>query len=139
METGASEPCETQGDDVEARARGTSDARPQASAFLVVFSLLDPHSHGVGLEVEEEVTYVELDELGNTKGADRTQCDDSDVSNITQGRARSGEHCLDVGGGDRELVATGYTTQAFERLGPGFDFLLVIREGKPELEVPIDD
>jgi hypothetical protein len=129
VETGTSEPCETQRNYVVAGAGCSSDARPQASSFLIVLPFLDPHSHGVGLEIEEEITHVELDEFGDTKGAYCSQGDDGDISDITQGGTGGGEHSLEVCGGDCELVTARDTTQAFERLGPGFDFLLVVGEG----------
>ncbi len=51
---------------VVSRVGGSADARPQASAFRVIFALFDSKSHDPGgVEVEEHITEVELCEFGD--------------------------------------------------------------------------
>jgi hypothetical protein len=53
LEASTLQPGAEQVNDIEPGVGGMSDARPQASALLVVLTLLDANSQSPGLEIEQ--------------------------------------------------------------------------------------
>jgi hypothetical protein len=128
----AGEPGSAKRDDVELWVGGLTDSRPEPCPFLIVLPFFDPNRKSPGFEVEKQITHIELDELGDSKGTHCAQGDDGSVPKVAKGSTRSGQDGFEMRGSDGELVCSWHTADSFEGLGPSLDFPLVV--GKGELE-----